>query len=99
MTGERVTLGIGTAAALAVAKRRGVRTALPVLAAVPLGLSAHAAIKYAIRRPRPITALLTGKRTPSFPSGHAARGAAAGLAAYVAAREGFVRAPVCPCRP
>jgi undecaprenyl-diphosphatase len=73
-----------------VARRRGPRVALPVLAAVPLGLGAHAAIKYSIRRPRPLTARVTGKHTPSFPSGHAARGAAAaGILGYVAVREGL----------
>ena len=87
-TGEVATLGIGAVAALAVARRHGAQPALPVLAAVPLGLGAHALLKYTIQRPRPVTARITGKHTPSFPSGHAARGAAAaGIVGYIAARE------------
>lgn len=93
LTGELATLAAGAAAALAVARRHGPLAGLPVLAAVPLGLGAHAAIKYSVRRPRPLTARLTGKHTPSFPSGHAARGAAAaGILGYVAVREGLVPA-------
>ena len=91
LAGQWLTLAGGAAAAAAVARRAGVRPALPVLATVPLGLGAHAALKYAIRRPRPMTARLTGKHTPSFPSGHAARGvAAAGIIGYVAVREGVM---------
>jgi len=93
LTGELATIGAGAAAALAVARRRGPRPALPVVAAVPLGLAAHAAVKYSVRRPRPLTARITGKHTPSFPSGHAARGAAAaGILGYVGVREGVVPA-------
>ena len=88
LSGEAPTLAAGTIAAVAVGLRRGRRAALPVLAAVPVALAAHAAIKYALRRPRPLTARLTGKHTPSFPSGHAARGAAAaGIVGYLAVRE------------
>jgi membrane-associated phospholipid phosphatase len=93
LAGEGPTLAAGALAAAAVARRRGLRPAVPVLAAVPLALAAHAALKYTIRRPRPLWARLTGKHTPSFPSGHAARGAAAaGIVGYVAGREGVVPA-------
>jgi undecaprenyl-diphosphatase len=93
LTGEWPTLAAGALAAAAVGWRRGPRTALPVLAAVPGALGAHAAIKYTLHRPRPRTAALTGKHTPSFPSGHAARGAAAaGIVGYLAVREGGARA-------
>ena len=95
MTGEGTTLAAGALAAVVVARRHGVRPALPVLAAVPLGLAAHAAVKYSVRRPRPLWARLTGKHTPSFPSGHAARGAAAaGIVGYAAVREGLAPASV-----
>jgi membrane-associated phospholipid phosphatase len=95
LTGEGPTLIGGALAAALVGRRRGTLPALPVLAAVPLGLAAHAALKYTIRRPRPLTARLTGKRTPSFPSGHAARGAAAaGMIGYAAVREGLAPAAV-----
>jgi membrane-associated phospholipid phosphatase len=58
-------------------------------------LAAHAAVKYTVRRPRPRTARLTGKHTPSFPSGHAARGAAAaGVVGYLAVREAGAPVPV-----
>jgi undecaprenyl-diphosphatase len=51
----------------------------------------HAAVKYSVGRRRPLTARLTGKQTPSFPSGHAARGAAlAGVLAHVATREALL---------
>ena len=88
LAGEAATLTAGALAAVAVGRRRGWRPALPVLAAVPAALAAHAALKYTLRRPRPRTARLTGKHTPSFPSGHAARGAAAaGIVGYLAVRE------------
>jgi undecaprenyl-diphosphatase len=88
LAGEAATLTAGALAAVAVGRRRGWRPALPVLAAVPAALGAHAALKYTLRRPRPRTARLTGKHTPSFPSGHAARGAAAaGVVGYLAVRE------------
>jgi membrane-associated phospholipid phosphatase len=88
LAGEAATLTAGALAAAAVGRRRGWRPALPVLAAVPAALGAHAALKYTLRRPRPRTARLTGKHTPSFPSGHAARGAAAaGVVGYLAVRE------------
>jgi undecaprenyl-diphosphatase len=88
LAGEAATLTAGALAAAAVGRRRGWRPALPVLAAVPAALAAHAAVKYSVRRPRPRTAHLTGKHTPSFPSGHAARGAAAaGVVGYLAVRE------------
>lgn len=91
ITGHAPTIVAGALAGLAVGWRRGPLPALPVLAAVPLSLGAHGAIKYTVKRPRPFTARLTGKHTPSFPSGHAARGAAAAvILAYVAAREGVL---------
>ena len=95
LAGEGPTLIGGALAAAFVGRKHGPAPALPVLAAVPLGLTAHAALKYTIRRPRPLTARLTGKRTPSFPSGHAARGAAAGgMIGYAAVREGLAPAAV-----
>lgn len=95
LTGEAPTLAAGALAAAAVARRHGPFPALPVLVAVPLGLAAHAAVKYSVRRPRPLWARVTGKHTPSFPSGHAARGAAAaGIVGYVAARERLAPAGV-----
>ncbi len=91
LAGDWTVLGAGALAAVAVALRRGPLAALPVLAAPQAANSAHGAVKYVVRRPRPVTARLTGKQTPSFPSGHAARGAAtAGLLAYLAAREGVL---------
>lgn len=90
LTGQWPTALAGVAAALAVARRHGLARALPVAAAVPASNAAHALVKYGLREPRPIVAGLTGKHTPSFPSGHAARGAAAaGILAHVAAREGI----------
>jgi membrane-associated phospholipid phosphatase len=95
LAGEAATLSAGALAAAAVGRRRGWRPALPVLAAVPAALAAHAAVKYTVRRPRPRTARLTGKHTPSFPSGHAARGAAAaGVVGYLAVREAGAPVPV-----
>jgi membrane-associated phospholipid phosphatase len=95
LAGVWATLGAGTLAAAAVGWHRGGRPALAVLAAVPGALGAHAAVKYTLRRPRPLTARLTGKHTPSFPSGHAARGAAAaGIVGYLAVREVGVRTAV-----
>ncbi|HEY0970057.1 MAG TPA: phosphatase PAP2 family protein [Gemmatimonadales bacterium] len=91
LAGDWTTLAACALAALAVARRRGPATALPVLVAAQIGNSAHGLVKYRVERPRPLTARLTGKHTPSFPSGHAARGAAmAGILAYVAAREGVL---------
>ena len=79
------------AAALAVARRHGLARALTVAAVGVTADLAHAALKYSLRETRPIVARLTGKRTPSFPSGHAARAAAvAGVLAHLAAREGLV---------
>jgi membrane-associated phospholipid phosphatase len=95
LTGQWPTALAGGAAALAVARRHGLLRALPVLATVPLANMAHAALKYGIRRPRPLTARLTGKHTPSVPSGHAARGAAAAaILGHVARREGVLRPAV-----
>lgn len=95
LTGQWPPAIAGALAAAAVARRLGVRPALPVLAAVPLGNAAHAALKYTRRHHRPLLARLTGKRTPSFPSGHATRAAAAaGILAHVAARDGRVPASV-----
>jgi undecaprenyl-diphosphatase len=89
LTGQRATLAAGVLAATAVAARRGADAALPVLAAVPGSNALHAALKYSRRHRRPLRARITGKRTPSFPSGHAARGAAlAGVLAHLAARDG-----------
>jgi undecaprenyl-diphosphatase len=88
LTGQWPPALAGAAAAAVVARRHGPRAALPALAAVPLANAAHAAIKYTLREQRPLLARLTGKRTPSFPSGHSARSAAlAGVLAHLAARE------------
>jgi membrane-associated phospholipid phosphatase len=81
----------GVLAAAAVARQHGIRPALPLLLAVPLGDGVHLAVKGLHSRSRPITARLTGKRTPSFPSGHSARAAAlSGTAGYAAVRAGLV---------
>jgi undecaprenyl-diphosphatase len=86
---EHATYGAGALAAAAAARRHGKRAAVPIALAAPLGNAAHGALKYTIRRPRPLAARLTGKRTPSFPSGHAARvAAAAGVVGYAAVRDG-----------
>jgi undecaprenyl-diphosphatase len=83
----------GVLAAAVVARTYGARPALPMLLAVPLGDGVHLAIKGLHSRSRPITARLTGKRTPSFPSGHSARAAAlTGTVGYVAVRAGLVSA-------
>ena len=88
LTGQWPPALAGVAAAAAVARQHGPMAALPVLATVPMANAAHAAIKYTLREQRPLLARLTGKRTPSFPSGHSARSAAlAGLLAHLAARE------------
>jgi membrane-associated phospholipid phosphatase len=93
LAGQWPTFGLGALAAVALAARGGAARALPVAVAAPLAAAAHAAVKYAVRRPRPLTARLTGKHTPSFPSGHAARGAAlAGVLAHLASREGLLPA-------
>ncbi len=93
LTGQWPPVVAGALAAAGVAARRGRGAALPVLAAVPAANAAHAALKYARRERRPARAWLTGKRTPGFPSGHAARGmAAAGVLAHVAGREGVLPA-------
>jgi undecaprenyl-diphosphatase len=81
----------GVLAAAVVARTYGTRPALPMLLAVPLGDGVHLAIKGLHSRSRPITARLTGKRTPSFPSGHSARAAAlTGTVGYAAVRAGLV---------
>ncbi|WP_284349259.1 phosphatase PAP2 family protein [Roseisolibacter agri] len=91
LSSDWATTIAGIAAGLAVARRHGLARALPVAVAVPATNLAHGAVKYSLREPRPIVAHLTGKHTPSFPSGHAARGAAAaGVLAHVASREGLV---------
>lgn len=92
LTGKMPTRVAGLLAAAEVARRHGgrsgVRPALPVALAVPLADVAHGLVKYRVRRPRPLLAPLTGKRTPSYPSGHASRGAAlAGMAGYAAVAE------------
>jgi membrane-associated phospholipid phosphatase len=93
--GRWPTLIGGAIAATAVGRRFDARRALPVAMAVPLALGAHLLAKVAIQRRRPATARLTGKTTPSFPSGHAARGAAlTGIVSHVAIREGLVSAAV-----
>jgi undecaprenyl-diphosphatase len=88
LTGQWPPALAGAAAALAVARRHGLGPALPVAAAVPASNALHALAKYSLGHRRPMLARLTGKRTPAFPSGHGARGAAAaGILAWVAARE------------
>jgi membrane-associated phospholipid phosphatase len=96
--GRWPTLIGGGLAAVAVGWRYDARQALSVVAAVPLALGAHLVAKGAIGRRRPATARLTGKTTPSFPSGHAARAAAlTGIVSHVAIREGVAsRAVVLP---
>lgn len=89
--GKLPTLIAMSLASVALGARRGVKPALPVFAAIPLVLGTSEALKPAIRRPRPWTARLMGKKSRSFPSGHAARAAAMfGLAAHVARREGLL---------
>ena len=89
--GKLETLIAMSLAGAALGARRGAKPALPVLAAIPLVLGTSEALKPAVRRPRPWTARLMGKKSRSFPSGHAARAAAMfGLAAHVARREGMV---------
>ena len=95
LTGQWPTLIGGAIAAVAVGRRYDARQALPVATAVPLALGAHLVGKWTLQRRRPATARLTGKTTPSFPSGHAARGAAlTGIVSHVAIREGLVSAAV-----
>lgn len=91
VSGKLPSLIAMSLASAALGARRGVRPALPMLAAMPLVLGTSEALKPAIRRPRPWTARLMGKTSRSFPSGHAARAAAMfGLAAHVARREGLL---------
>lgn len=89
--GKLETLVAMSLAAAALGARRGLKPALPMFAAIPLVLGTSEALKPAVRRPRPWTARLMGKKSRSFPSGHTARAAAMfGLAAHVARREGLL---------
>lgn len=78
-----------TALAIAlVAHRRGYEHALPLAGASAVAAGGTWVLKRIVRRPRPIP--LSGKANtkPGFPSGHATRATAAGLAvAYVLVRE------------
>jgi undecaprenyl-diphosphatase len=90
--GKWVTLAATVLGAAAVARTRTPRHAAPLLGAFVAAYGAHALLKPALRRPRPLMAWLTGKRTASFPSGHAARAAAvAGIVGYAAVAEGWAR--------
>jgi len=89
--GDQWTTSIVAAAGALAAARRDPRRGLPVLAAAGLSAALHTALKPLVRRPRPLVARLTGKRTSSFPSGHALRGASVfGVLAHAAAREGMM---------
>jgi undecaprenyl-diphosphatase len=90
--GKWVTGAASALAAAAVARERTPRHAAPVLAAFAAAYGVHGVLKPALRRPRPLMARLTGKRTAGFPSGHAARAAAvAGIVGYAAVAEGWAR--------
>lgn len=89
--GKLETLIAMSLAGAALGARRGLRPALPVLAAIPVVLGTSELLKPAIQRPRPWTARLMGKKSRSFPSGHTARAVAMfGLGAHVARREGML---------
>jgi undecaprenyl-diphosphatase len=95
LTASDVSLATAAAAALAVGRRRGADAALPVFASAAVVHAAQRALRLAVRRPRPLLAQLAGKRSPSFPSGHAARGVGLfGLLAHVAVRERLAPAAV-----
>lgn len=98
-SGRETSLTLAALAALALVvrdRRRGAvpsRHALLVLASVFGTHAAHRLVRRLIDRPRPLVARLAGKRSPSFPSGHAARAAALfGALANVAAAERAVDA-------
>jgi membrane-associated phospholipid phosphatase len=71
-----------------VAARRGPAFALPLGATPVVAHFAHQLARQAVGRRRPLHALLVGKRSPSFPSGHAMRSSAVAFAvAYALVRE------------
>ena len=92
LAGTAGTVGVyapATALAFAlVARRRGARHALPMAGAVVGAAAGSWLLKRVVRRPRPrpVSGIINEK--PGFPSGHATRATAAGLAvAYVLVRE------------
>jgi undecaprenyl-diphosphatase len=90
--GSAGTVGVyapATALAIAVvARRRGARHALPMAGAVVGAAAGSWLLKRVVRRPRPRPVSGVFNEKPSFPSGHATRATAAGLAvAYVLVRE------------
>ncbi|AHG89169.1 phosphoesterase PA-phosphatase related protein [Gemmatirosa kalamazoonensis] len=87
LAGREESLAVAAAVALLLGRRHG--AAALALVASTFGVhAAHRALRLAVDRPRPLLARLAGKRTPSFPSGHAARAAALfGTLAHVAARD------------
>lgn len=88
--GKRTTLVASVIAAALAARRHGPAHAAPFLAAYGASFGLHGLMKPALKRKRPRVARLMGKRTPSFPSGHAARVAAvAALGGYAAVVEGL----------
>ena len=88
--GKWTTLTASVIAAALAARRHGPAHAAPFLAAYGASFGLHGLLKPALKRKRPRVARLMGKRTPSFPSGHAARVAAvAALGGYAAVVEGL----------
>jgi undecaprenyl-diphosphatase len=90
--GSAGTVGVyapATALAMAlVAKRRGHEHALPLAGAVAAAAGVSWVLKRIVRRPRPVPTSGIVNEKPGFPSGHATRATAAGLAvAYVLVRE------------
>lgn len=82
-------LALGVAASVAgclIALRRGLRPALPVLAAWPAAEAAFWSMKLLIDRPRPgVELAVAGADSPAYPSGHAAVAAAVAVALAAAA--------------
>jgi membrane-associated phospholipid phosphatase len=90
--GKKTTLVASALAAAVAARARGPALAAPFLVSYAAAFGLHGALKPALGRRRPWVARLMGKRTPSFPSGHAARvSAVAGLIGYAAVVEGLAR--------
>lgn len=92
VAGKAGTVGVyvpATALAVAlVARRRGHDHALPMAGAVVAAAAGSWVLKRLVRRSRPLPASGVANAKPSFPSGHATRATAAGLAvAYVLVRE------------
>ena len=90
--GAAGTVGVyapATALAMAlVARRRGHEHALPLAGAVAAAAGVSWVLKRIVRRTRPVPVSGVANEKPGFPSGHATRATAAGLAvAYVLVRE------------